>query len=246
MQNNQFHCENLTLFNADFRSLSKDVKTGSVQAIISDPPYGSGGFTVKERMRSAKLKYVSSNASYQKTLPTIDGDALHPKAWERLMRDACDFSYQSLDDRGVIALFIDWRNYGDLQKIMLETGFKMKGTVVWDKGLGSRPFKNGFRNQSEFLLWGVKSRLPLRHKPIYMPGVLRHATMSNGKVHITQKPEKLMDEIIQLCPEQGTVLDMFMGSGTTGVSALKTGRKFIGMESVTEYFNTAKKRLLEI
>ncbi|WP_051091825.1 site-specific DNA-methyltransferase [Methylosarcina fibrata] len=56
--------------------------------------------------------------------------------------------------------------------------------------------------------------------------------MTNGKVHITQKPESLMAEIIRICPPGGLIFDPFMGSGTTGVSALKSGRKFIGCETV--------------
>jgi site-specific DNA-methyltransferase (adenine-specific) len=197
-------------------------------------------------MQSAKKKYVSSDASYQDTLPTIAGDALHPRAWEALMRDACLFAYESLADNGVIAMFIDWRNCGDLQRIMHETGFVMKGTAVWDKGLGCRPYQNGFRLQSEFLLWGVKVNMPKRQQPVYLPGVFKHSTLSNGKVHITQKPLSLMQEIVQLCPENGVVMDMFMGSGTTGVAAAKSGRQFIGMEAVPDYFETAKQRLLTL
>ncbi len=196
-------------------------------------------------MKSAKSKYVSSNASYQKTLPDIHGDAIHPREWEKLMMDACLFAKRVLKDRGIFVFFIDWRNLGDLQQIIASSGLQLRGVAVWDKKSG-RPVKNGFRMQTEYLIWATKGRIPKRDKPIYLPGVLRHTTLSNGKVHITQKPDALMDEIIAICPEGETVLDMFMGSGSTGVAALKSGRKFIGIESVPEYFEVACGRCNEV
>lgn len=81
--------------------------------------------------------------------------------------------------------------------------------------------------------------------PVYLPGVLRHSTITNGKVHITQKPEALMADIVEICPPGGSVFDPFMGSGTTGVAALKSGRRFVGAESVGQYFDTALKRCRE-
>jgi site-specific DNA-methyltransferase (adenine-specific) len=63
--------------------------------------------------------------------------------------------------------------------------------------------------------------------------------MNNGKVHITQKPEALMLEVVKICPPNGRILDMFMGSGTTGVASLKSGYSFIGIESVPAYFDVA-------
>ena len=157
------------------------------------------------------------------------------------MMDACLFAKRVLKEDGIFAFFIDWRNLGDLQKIIASSGLQLRGVVVWDKKNG-RPVKNGFRLQTEYLIWATKGRIPKRNKPVYLPGVLRHTTLSNSKVHITQKPDALMDEIIAICPEGETVLDMFMGSGSTGVAALKSGRKFIGIESVPEYFDVACER----
>jgi site-specific DNA-methyltransferase (adenine-specific) len=94
-------------------------------------------------------------------------------------------------------------------------------------------------------LWGTNGSIAAREHPVYLPGVLSHATLTNGKVHITQKPEALMAELVEICPPGGTIYDPFMGSGTTGVAALKTGRKFIGAETVQQYFHTALNRCAE-
>ena len=62
--------------------------------------------------------------------------------------------------------------------------------------------------------------------------------------HPTVKPVKLMEYLIKLvCPPNGTVLDPFMGSGTTGMAAKKLKRKFIGIELSTDFFEIAKKRI---
>ena len=75
-------------------------------------------------------------------------------------------------------------------------------------------------------------------------GVLRKFTKCNkahGKRHPTQKPVSLMVWCVKRTP--GTVLDPFMGSGTTGVACVKLGRKFIGIEIDQKYFDIACKRI---
>ena len=237
--------DRFVLYENDFRDLGSNIENSSIDAVISAPPYGSGGFTVKDVTKSSKSKYVSSDSSYQKSLPDIDGDSLHPMAWQQLMTDACILARRVLTDRGVLVLFIDWRNLPALQAIIHATGFTLRGTVVWNKGNAVRPIKNGFKNQSEFILWATKGKMPVRTEAVYLPGVLMHSTMTNGKVHITQKPEALMLDIVRICRDGGIVFDPFMGSGTTGVASLKSNLRFIGCESVPIYFDTALRRCKE-
>ena len=66
----------------------------------------------------------------------------------------------------------------------------------------------------------------------------------SGKVHPTQKPVALMEYLIETYTNEGeTVLDFAMGSGTTGVACKNLGRNFIGIELDPEYFEIAKKRI---
>lgn len=65
---------------------------------------------------------------------------------------------------------------------------------------------------------------------------------SNGRLHTCQKPLEILERLINVsCPPGGTVLDCFMGSGSTGVACVNTGRNFIGIEKGTKYFEAAKK-----
>ncbi|MBR4859341.1 MAG: site-specific DNA-methyltransferase [Clostridia bacterium] len=67
-----------------------------------------------------------------------------------------------------------------------------------------------------------------------------------GKLHSTQKPVALLEYLIKTYTNEGeTVLDNCMGSGSTGVACVNTGRNFIGMELSADYFNTALKRIAE-
>lgn len=83
----------------------------------------------------------------------------------------------------------------------------------------------------------------------YPRSVLRFPIVNNddpGKVHPTQKPEGLMAYFVRTyAPEGGTVLDFAMGSGTTGVAAVNTGRNFIGIERDPGYFEIAERRIYE-
>ena len=74
---------------------------------------------------------------------------------------------------------------------------------------------------------------------------LRAAGMDGGKQHPTQKPVALMKWCLEFLPKAETILDPFMGSGTTGVACAKMGRKFIGIELDEDYFNIACKRIEE-
>lgn len=62
-------------------------------------------------------------------------------------------------------------------------------------------------------------------------------------MHITQKPVEIMQQLVQICPEGGTVLDPFTGSGSTGVAALREGRNFVGVELSSHYADVAEQRL---
>ena len=72
-------------------------------------------------------------------------------------------------------------------------------------------------------------------------GMIRQG--NEERYHPTQKPLEVMKWVIQLCPKGQTILDPFMGSGTTGVAAIQLGRSFIGIERESKYFDIACQRI---
>ena len=135
---------------------------------------------------------------------------------------------------------IDWMNgrpgliFGSW-KIAKPTG--TKATLIWDKGtvgMGdlSVPW---FPCTEEIYVLGcgfVGTRTS---------AVLRHYV--RNEFHPTEKPVSLMDELLRKCAPDWTILDPFMGSGTTGVACVREGRKFIGIEIDEGYFDIACKRI---
>lgn len=110
--------------------------------------------------------------------------------------------------------------------------------IVWDKTLGA-----GSGDFSEFEV-GWCSRLGadrfIRH--MWM-GVQRESEVGEKRLHDTQKPIVVMEKSIEFVPDANTILDPFMGSGTTGVACIKLGRRFIGIEIDERYFDVACERI---
>ena len=102
--------------------------------------------------------------------------------------------------------------------------------LVWDKGQRI--------NQSDGELAWTTRNGALRIKTLN-----RVELMTDGAEHPTQKPIKLMKWCIEQFDNPQTILDPFMGSGTTGVAAVQMGRDFIGIEREARYFDIAAKRI---
>jgi len=110
--------------------------------------------------------------------------------------------------------------------------------LVWDK----RDGMTSNNNSDCELAWkrtGGSARL-IRHM---WNGMLKDSERNHRRVHPTQKPVVVMEWVIDLCDNPQTILDPYMGSGTTGVAAANLGRKFIGIEINDNYFNIACERI---
>jgi len=103
--------------------------------------------------------------------------------------------------------------------------------LVWDKG------------QRDFSLADCEFAWSSQRKAARIFTYARALALQDGKVHPTQKPIALMKWCLSFLPETDTILDPFMGSGTTGVAAVQMGRKFIGIEREPKYFDIACKRI---
>jgi site-specific DNA-methyltransferase (adenine-specific) len=83
-------------------------------------------------------------------------------------------------------------------------------------------------------------------KDVWTGALTKPSEKTEGK-HPTQKPEYLLERIVLASTEEGQViLDPFCGSGTTGVAAVRLGRKFVGIDVSEEYLQISKKRLEKV
>ena len=107
-----------------------------------------------------------------------------------------------------------------------------RGYLIWDK------MQEGFSLADSEYAWVSQPITPKTFR------FARAQLASEGKIHPTQKPLKLMEWCIDKCKSNPqTILDPFMGSGTTGVAAVQMGRKFIGIEREPKYFDIACQRI---
>ena len=105
-----------------------------------------------------------------------------------------------------------------------------RGYFVWDK-------MQRFSNADSELAWCSWDQTPRTFR------YSRGQVATEGKEHPTQKPLPLMLWCLSFIPDAETILDPFMGSGTTGVACAQLGRKFIGIEIERRYFDIACERI---
>lgn len=230
---------NCTLYNADCLEVLPTLE--GVDAVVTDPPYSSGGQFRGDRVgRETSQKYTMTGT--QVVRPEFAGDNRDQRSfgyWGALWLGAC---LRASNPGAVACLFTDWRQLPTTTDYMQAGGWVWRGIVPWDKQ-NYRPQMGRFAAQCEYVVWGTAGGMPVERGVGCLPGLVSHQVLQADKHHITGKPTSLMREIVEIVPEGATVLDLFMGSGTTGVACVKLGRKFIGIELEPKYFDIACKRI---
>ncbi|WP_181786042.1 DNA-methyltransferase [Streptomyces phytophilus] len=234
-----------TLHRGDALTVLHTLPTGSVDAVITDPPYNSGGTTPASRTGStARKKYVSSDALH--ALPDFEGDSRDQRgylAWMTLVLGQC---LRISRTGSPLLIFTDFRQLPVTSDALQAAGWTWRGIVPWHKPI-SRPYRGGFKRECEYVLWATNGPVDAARNPIYLPGLFSASQPRGSKRHhITQKPDALMTELIKVCVPEGTVLDPFTGSGSTGVAALASGRDFVGIELSEAIATTARTRLADV
>jgi DNA modification methylase len=119
-----------------------------------------------------------------------------------------------------------------------------KATLVWDKGPAFGMGDLSFPWKPSFELVYVRGSLwSGRRDEGVLRGEVQVSWESKGRVHPHQKPPGIIAMILEKLPRSSTILDPFMGSGTTGVACANLGRKFIGIEIEPKYYDIACRRI---
>jgi len=213
----------------------------SVDALITDPPYASGGLHAGSRKAAPARKYQQNSVAVQRV--DFVGDARDQRAqlvWMMLWLSQCQ---RILKNEAPVCLFTDWRQLPLTTDALQCAGFTWRGIMVWDKTEGARPQPGRPRAQSEYIVWGSKGDMPLTRNAPTMPGVIREVVRQADKHHMTGKPTKLMRQLVKICEPGGVTLDPFAGSGTTLLAAKLEGYKYLGCEITAHYVNVARQRL---
>lgn len=233
----------------EFEAL-KSLPSDSVDCIWTDPPYflSNGGISFN------KGKVVSVDKGNWDSSRGIERDAAFHWTWIKLC-------FEKLKAGGTIWVSGTYHSYIPCGYALTRLGFKILNDIVWEKpNPPPNVSKRRFVHASELLLWAAKpsagktghffnwNAMKRRNGGSPMKSVWRIPTPNRAEKkygrHPTQKPVDLVERCLIASTQPGDlVLDPFMGSGTTGVAALRLGRRFVGIESNLEYIALAKRRL---
>lgn len=226
------------MYKADALPWLMEQSSDTFDALITDPPYSSGGLHSKTRTSDfVNAKYLNNPSNY----PEFSGENRDQYSYLHWSTMWLAQAYRVLKVGAPIAVFTDWRQYPVMAASIQAAGFTWRGSIVWDKTESARPRKGAYRQQAEFALWGSKGKFSSEGPAL--PGVFRYSALNGGqKLHTTAKPLQLMSDIIKICPD-GVILDPFAGSGTTGIAALRAGFRFVGVECEESYYNISCDRI---
>ena len=207
----------------------------SVDAIITDPPYFLSMGHAGSRTNAKAGEQLASNR-------TFNDLAICMPFYKQLFAEYA----RVLKETGSFYFFTDWRGYAYYFPL-LNAALPVRNLICWDKKSGPGSF---YAFAHELIVFGTY--LP-KTKGGVGTNVWRESAFNSGarktngeKVHPTQKPVELIEKMIEDSTEPGAVvLDTFMGSGTTAVACLRTGRQYIGFELDEKYHAIAQRRIEE-
>lgn len=212
-----------------------------VDAVITDPPYSSGGLHLGDRTKSTQNKYVGNDVVLRR--PNFSGDnrdQLSHLTWYNIWLEQCR---RIAKPGSPICIFSDWRQLPLTAHAIQSGGWTWRGIVPWNKGESVRPTPGRYRAQCEYVVWGSNEEMSIKRPVPVLPGFYQAVVKPKEKFHQSGKPVQLMREIVRICEPGGTILDPFAGSGTTCLAAKLEGYKAIGIEASEEYLNIAEIRL---
>ncbi len=210
------------LLHGDALTLMGGLPAGSIDMILTDPPYG---ISFQSNHRTEKHKKITGDNNIE----WLDGWAAE------LFRIAADNTAHYV--------FCSFHNIEHF-KSALGRFFNLKNILIWEKNNTSMgDLKGDFAPKYEMIIFMHKGRRLINGSRD--ANILKFSRTLN-KLHPTQKPVDLLEYLICKFSSAGDVVfDPFMGSGSTGVACARTGRKFIGIERDDEYFKTAVRRASE-
>ena len=214
--------ETVTLWHGDCLELMKNIPDGSVDLVLTDPPYG---MAFKSNYRKEKYNEIKNDKSLE---------------WLEKYVGEC---FRILKYNTAVYFFCSWHNV-DVFKQAIEKKFKIKNILIWEKNNTSMgDLKASYAPKYEMIIFAHKGRKLLNG---FRYADIIKANRTGNKLHPTEKPVDLLELFIKnSSDENAVVFDGFMGSGSTGVACVNTNRRFIGIELDEGYFNIAKKRIEE-
>lgn len=221
----------------------KEMPDKSVDMIFADPPYNLSG---KNHITCINGRKVNCNKGVWDMVTDID----------KFNYDWIKECMRVLKDDGTIWISGTLHNHPSVGFILKKMGYWIINDIVWFKPNAPPQLQPNRLAPSTEIIWlASKSKKYYfnydKAKELNEGKQMRNLWTITAKRHITkhptEKPEELLERIILLGSKEGdTILDPFMGSGTTGAVSKRLGRKFIGIELDNEFFSIAEDRIKKV
>mgnify|MGYP003420830029 CR=1 FL=1 len=198
---------------------------GKVDAVVTDPPYG--------------INTKSDGSGKLNPWADLCNSAFWYAEWLKICRGLLQGPHGA--GSGPLWAFLNWRSLVTFQKAACDTNWPIESLLIWDKGWIGPGGSRGLRPSYEMVALFIAGDFSIANRGL--------ADVQQWKVgsykpngHPAEKPIEGAEWIVSHSGD-GTILDPFMGSGTTGVACAKLGRHFIGIEVDERWFDIACRRI---
>jgi len=235
----------VTLMQGDCLERMQEIEAGSVDMVLADPPYGTtackwDSVIDLEALWAELKRIVKPNGAIVMT-------ASQPFTSRLVMSNPRLFKYEMMWARSHKSGHLNAKKRPMVAHESILVFYAKQPTYCPVKTKGStRAGKTATPSAAEAYRELENQHLYRRPDYVSKDSVIQGFPVDGRGLHPTQKPVALMEYLIRTYTNEGdTVLDFTMGSGTTGVACINTGRRFIGIELDADYFATAEKRVQE-
>jgi site-specific DNA-methyltransferase (adenine-specific) len=225
------------IYQGDALELLSRVPGGSVDLIITDPPFAID-------FRAQRLNYNRTGGHVMEGYREVP-----PEEYAAFTREWIGLAYRALAPSGSMYLFSGWNRLKDVLSALDDAGFVTMNHLIWKYQFGVFTRKK-FVTSHYHILYAVKNPKDYTfHKVDHYPEdvwEIKREYWKGKKKTPTKLPSALVKKILAYSSDPGDlVLDPFLGSGTVAVVSCETGRHFLGFEIVQEYFDFALERLAQ-
>ncbi len=239
----------------DTLALLRELPTASVDAIITDPPYSSGGQFRGDRSQATSVKYVYSTTVDKGT--DFTGDNRDQRAYGYWSALWLGEALRVAKPGAVLCAFTDWRQLPATTDAVQAGGWVWRGIVPWHKPM-HRHTLGRLTSACEYVVWGSAGAMDAEGRETVggflpqdaaidpadvLPPYFSESPPVKDREHQTQKPVGVMRQLLRVVPKGGLVLDPFAGSGTTGVACALDGYSFLGFELHPHFAELARERI---